>query len=71
MLVVGTEPFMRWAMCEGGARPEWIATVIRTEMDAPLQGSVDGVTQADTAIKLKGAANESIRPAPAGHMHME
>src|SRR5689334_16136911 len=34
MIVVGTEPLMRWAMCEGGAKPEWIATVIRTEMDA-------------------------------------
>ena len=71
MLVVGTEPLMRWAMCEGGAKPEWIATVIRTEMDAPLQGSVDGVRQADTAIRLKGAAGEGSRPAPAGHMHME
>src|SRR5205085_8836475 len=54
MIVVGTEPLMRWAMCEGGAKPEWIATVIRTEMDAPLQGAVDGITQADTAIQLKG-----------------
>jgi protein SCO1 len=71
MLVVGTEPLMRWAMCEGGAKPEWIATVIRTEMDAPLQGSVDGVRQTDTAIRLKGAAGEDSRPAPAGHMHME
>src|ERR671929_367214 len=60
MLVVGTEPLMRWAMCEGGANPEWIATVIRTEMDAPLQGSVDGVRQADLAIhtQSKGAMNE-------------
>ncbi|MFN2599299.1 MAG: SCO family protein [Pyrinomonadaceae bacterium] len=53
MIVVGTEPLMRWAMCEGGAKPEWIATVIRTEMDAPLKGSVGGVTQADTALHAK------------------
>lgn len=71
MIVVGTEPLMRWAMCEGGAKPEWIATVIRTEMDAPLQGAVDGVRQADTAIRLKGTVNESRQAAPAGHMHME
>jgi protein SCO1/2 len=71
MIVVGTEPLMRWAMCEGGAKPEWIATVIRTEMDAPLQGAVDGVRQADTAIKLKGAADGGSRPMPAGHTHME
>lgn len=72
MLVVGTEPFMRWAMCEGGAKPEWIATVIRTEMDAPLKGAVDGVTQADTAIRTQGngAPNGSGRAAPAGHTHM-
>src|SRR5918911_212211 len=71
MLVVGTEPLMRWAMCEGGAKPERIATVIRTEMDAPFQGAVDGGKQADTAIRLKGAVGEGSRPAPAGHMHME
>ncbi len=55
MLVVGTEPLMRWTMCEGGASPKWIATVIQTEADAPLQGSVDGVTQPDVALKLKPA----------------
>jgi protein SCO1/2 len=71
MIVVGTEPVMRWAMCEGGAKPEWIATVIRTEMDAPLQGAVDGITQADTAIQLKGTVNENKQAAPAGHMHMK
>lgn len=71
MIVVGTEPLMRWAMCEGGAKPEWIATVIRTEMDAPLQGAVDGITQADTAIQLKGTVNENKQAAPAGHMHMK
>jgi protein SCO1/2 len=52
MLVVGTEPLMRWAMCEGGAKPEWIFTVIRTEADAPFQGSVDGMRQADPAVHI-------------------
>ncbi|MDQ3920412.1 MAG: SCO family protein [Acidobacteriota bacterium] len=70
MLVVGTEPLMRWAMCEGGAKPEWIATVIRTEMDAPLQGSVDGVTQADIAIHAKGSGDAGAQPAPVDHTHM-
>ena len=50
MLKVGDEPLMRWTSCEGGARPEWIATVIRTEADAPFKGSVAGVRQADPAI---------------------
>ena len=73
MLVVGTEPLMRWAMCEGGAKPEWIATVIRTEMDAPLKGEVDGVRQADTAFKLQGngSADGSKRAAASGHVHMK
>jgi len=53
MVLVGTEPLMRWAMCEGGANPKWIATVIQTEVDAPLTGSVDGVRQADLAVRLK------------------
>ncbi len=53
MLVVGCEPLMRWAMCEGGAKPEWIATVIRTEADAPLTGSVNGVRQTDPAVHKK------------------
>lgn len=57
MLVVGTEPLTRWANCEGGADPKWIATIIRTEMDAPLTGSVDGVTQADIAFRTKEPAN--------------
>jgi hypothetical protein len=39
-------------MCEGGADPKWIATVIQTEADAPLKGVVDGVKQADVAISL-------------------
>ena len=50
MIVVGTEPLMRWASCEGGAKPEWIATVIQTEMDAPFKGAVDGIRQADPAV---------------------
>jgi protein SCO1/2 len=70
MIVVGTEPLMRWAMCEGGAKPEWIATVIRTEMDAPLQGSVDGVKQADIAIHTKGNGDAGAQPAPVDHTHM-
>jgi len=52
MLVVGTEPLMRWAMCQGGADPKWIATVIRTEVDAPLMGSVDGIKQVDPAVRV-------------------
>jgi protein SCO1/2 len=55
MLVVGTEPLMRWAMCQGGADPKWIATVIQTEADAPLTGSVDGIRQIDPAVHLKPA----------------
>ena len=68
MIVVGTEPLMRWTMCEGGANPEWIATVIRTEMDAPFQGAVDGIRQADPAVHLNGRVN---RAAPAAHVHRE
>ena len=53
MVLVGTEPLMRWAMCQGGADPEWIATVIRTEADSPFIGSVGGVRQADPAVHKK------------------
>ena len=60
MLVVGTEPLMRWTMCEGGADPKWIATVIQTEADAPLKGSVDGVTQPDVALTLKSAPRTQV-----------
>jgi protein SCO1/2 len=68
MLVVGTEPLMRWAMCQGGADPKWIATVIQTEADAPLIGSVDGIKQADPAInvRMEGSMNKG---APAMHLH--
>ena len=68
MLVVGTEPLMRWAMCQGGADPEWIATVIRTEADAPFQGSVNGVKQPDTILRVKSAP-ESKEPQQRGAMH--
>ncbi len=70
MVVVGTEPLMRWAMCEGGADPKWIATVIRTEVDAPFQGSVNGIKQTDPAVRvpIKRTANEA---APAVHVHRE
>ena len=53
MVLVGTEPLMRWAMCQGGADPQWIATVIRTEADSPFIGSVGGVRQADPAVHKK------------------
>src|SRR6266542_3723098 len=53
MVVVGTEPLMRWAMCPGGSDPKWIATVIQTEADAPLMGSVNGITQPDPAMRMK------------------
>jgi protein SCO1/2 len=70
MLVVGTEPLMRWAMCQGGADPKWIATVIQTEADAPLTGSVDGVKQADPAVRLQ--MKDSVNKAtPAMHVHKE
>ncbi len=71
MLVVGTEPLMRWAMCEGGAKPEWIATVIRTEMDAPLKGAVDGVSQADVALHVTPPQNAKAAgpEEPAAHVH--
>lgn len=57
MIVVGTEPLMRWAMCQGGANPEWIATVIQTEMNAPFEGAVDGIRQVDPAVHVEGNAS--------------
>ena len=68
MVVVGTEPLMRWAMCEGGADPKWIATVIRTEADSPFQGAVDGVRQVDPAVHvpIKAVVNKTT---PAAHVH--
>jgi len=68
MIMIGTEPFMRWAHCPGGSKPKWIATVIRMEMDAPLQGSVDGVTQPDLAVRRKAAPQSPSRQAQ-GEMH--
>jgi len=65
MIMIGTEPLMRWAHCPGGSKPEWIATVIRTEMDAPLTGSVAGVTQPDVAFRM----NESVK-ASSGSAHV-
>ena len=68
MVLVGTEPLMRWAMCQGGANPEWIATVIQTEMDAPFQGAVDGIKQVDPAVHV--ARPVSMKPAQrAVHVH--
>jgi protein SCO1/2 len=69
MLVVGTEPLMRWAMCQGGAKPEWIATVIQTEADAPLTGSVDGIKQADLAISMKSTPQARVQGEGAVHRH--
>ena len=63
MLVVGTEPLMRWAMCEGGAKPEWIATVIQTEADAPFKGAVDGMRQTDPAVHMQPSSNPKRPPA--------
>jgi len=70
MLVVGTEPLMRWTMCQGGAKPEWIATVIQTEMDAPFHGAVDGIRQADPTVNFqnKQAADGRV---PAVHVHKQ
>lgn len=68
MIMIGTEPLMRWAHCPGGSNPEWIATVIRTEMDAPLTGTVDGVTQADVAVKLNPSAS-GMKPTGSAHSH--
>jgi len=70
MLVVGTEPLMRWAMCQGGADPKWIATVIQTEADAPLTGSVDGVRQSDPAVRLNLKAPKD-GTASATHVHRQ
>ena len=70
MLVVGTEPLMRWTMCQGGATPEWIATVIQTEMDAPFQGAVDGIRQADPAVHIQSKQAVDGR-VPAVHLHKQ
>ena len=68
MVVVGTEPLMRWAMCQGGADPKWIATVIQSEADAPFKGAVDGVRQADPVVRTKPTPQSEIRPRQ-GAMH--
>ncbi len=71
MVVVGTEPLMRWTMCQGGAKPDWIATVIRTEMDAPFQGVVDGIRQADPTVRgnPKRNMNDMKQADSAVHVH--
>ena len=69
MIMIGTEPLMRWAHCPGGSKPKWIATVVRMEMDAPLKGSVDGITQADLAVRVKGPVNGMKQPDSAAHIH--
>ena len=68
MLMIGTEPLMRWAHCPGGSKPEWIATVIRTEMDAPLTGSVAGVTQPDVAFRTK-ESKKAMNASGSAHIH--
>jgi protein SCO1/2 len=68
MIMIGTEPLMRWAHCPGGSKPEWIATVIRTEMDAPLTGSVAGVTQPDVAFKAKEPV-KAMNSSGSAHVH--
>lgn len=68
MIMIGTEPLTRWAHCPGGSKPEWIATVIKTEMDAPLEGSVAGVTQPDVAFRSSAPARQS-KQKPAAHVH--
>ena len=69
MIMIGTEPLMRWAHCPGGSDPEWLATVIRTEADAPLTGSVDGVRQADPAVSLKDNTPTGPAQMPSKHRH--
>ena len=68
MIMIGTEPLMRWAHCPGGSKPEWIATVIRTEMDAPLTGSVAGVTQPDVAFRTK-EPKKGLNESGSTHIH--
>jgi len=53
MLRIGNEPLTRWASAQGGARPEWIATEIRTEADAPFKGAINGVRLADPTVHKK------------------
>src|SRR5713226_6407452 len=53
MIQIGDEPLMRWAHAEGGARPEWIASVIRNEADSPFKGAVGGQRLADPTIHIK------------------
>ncbi len=53
MIQIGDEPLMRWAHAEGGARPEWIASIIRNEADSPFKGAVNGARLADPTIHEK------------------
>jgi protein SCO1 len=71
MILVGTEPMTRWAHCQGGADPNWIATVIRTEADAPLTGEVGGIKQQDVAVGLKSPPAASSSQAPSKHRHCQ
>ncbi|PYU17240.1 MAG: SCO family protein [Acidobacteria bacterium] len=53
MLLIADEPLMRWAHAEGGARPEWIASIIRNEADSPFKGTVNGAKLSDPAVHVK------------------
>ena len=53
MLKIGDEPLMRWASCQGGANPKWIASTIQNEADSPFKGAVNGIRQADPAVHKK------------------
>lgn len=53
MLLIADEPLMRWAHAEGGARPEWIASIIRNEADSPFKGAVGGMRLKDPTVHIK------------------
>jgi len=68
--MIGTEPLMRWAHWPGGADPKWIATVIQTETDAPITGSVAGVKQEDVVTKVKNSQTMNT-PVTNRHVHKQ
>lgn len=55
MVLIGDEPLMRYAHCEGEASPKWVASVIRNEANDPFIGSVAGVRQSDPTIHIENA----------------
>ncbi len=58
MLQIGDEPLTRWAHAEGGASPEWIASVIRNEADSPFKGSAGGVRLVESVSHGKTIPSE-------------